>query len=119
MYRSPYPSSDFNCVSKYLRYARPDLEDIRYVFVQDTYHGYIEGNGRSKKGSKRQIIKPDVVSALNCGFIFYSSWDDSIPSLLKFPEVPLVFSEYYEEDSKLNLQKIDSLGKLLVKPQIN
>ena len=35
----------------------------------------------------------------------------SIPYLLKYPEVPLIFTEYYEEDSKYNLEKVDSLGK--------
>ena len=85
------------------------MEDIRYVFVQDTYDGYIE-NAVNQNSSDMSCIRPDVVATLNCGFIFYSSWDKSIPSLLKYPEVPLVFTEYYEDDSKLNLQKIDSLG---------
>ena len=46
--------------------------------------------------------------ALNCGFIFYNEWDRSLPSLIKYPDVPLIFTEYYEEDCKLDLQKLDS-----------
>ena len=86
------------------------MDDIRYVFVQDTYEGYVEKSS-SKKPESCTFIRPDIVAVLNCGFIFYSSWDKSIPYLLKYPEVPLIFTEYYEEDSKLNLQKVDSLGK--------
>ena len=88
------------------------MEDIRYLFVQDTYDGYSESNN-TKKSYNCGFIRPDIVAVLNCGFIFYSSWDKSIPNLLKYPEVPLIFTEYYEEDCKLNLQKIDSLGNII------
>ena len=111
-FRSPYPSSDFNCVSDYLRASRPDLEDIRYVFVQSSYDAYAERTSNNKFMTTG-FIRPDIVAILNCGFIFYSSWDKSIPYLLKYPEVPLIFTEYYEEDSKQNLQKVDALGKFL------
>ena len=108
-FRSPYRVSDFHCVSDYVRSTRPNLDDIRYLFVQDSYDGYVE-NSSNKKSENCSFIRPDIVAVLNCGFIFYSSWDKSIPYLLKYPEVPLIFTEYYEEDSKLNLQKVDSLG---------
>ena len=88
------------------------MEDIRYLFVQDTYDGYSESTN-TKKSYNCGFIRPDIVAVLNCGFIFYSSWDKSIPNLLKYPEVPLIFTEYYEEDCKLNLQKIDSLGNII------
>ena len=107
-FRSPYPVSDFKCVTNQLRDLKPDIDDIRYVFIQDTYDGYVEKNSKT---SNNKFIKPDAVAVLNCGFIFYSSWDKSIPYLLKYPEVPLIFTEYYEEDSKYNLHKVDSLGK--------
>ena len=83
---------------------------MRYVFVQDTYDGYAESISNIMSKGNDKFIKPDIVAVLNCGFIFYSSWDKSIPYLLKYPEVPLIFTEYYEEDSKYNLQKVDSLG---------
>ena len=103
--------SDFNCVTNHLRDSRPDIDDIRYVFIQDTYDGYVGNNTNKMPKVNCSFIRPDIVAVLNCGFIFYSSWDKSIPYLLKYPEVPLIFTEYYEEDSRYNLQKVDSLGK--------
>lgn len=85
-------------MSEHLKKVRPDLR-IRYSFVHNTYDGYMAVCDH----------KPDVVAALNCGFIFYSSWDPSIPAMIKYPDVPLVFTEYYLEDAVLNLQKVDSL----------
>ena len=96
--RSPYKSNDFYCVTEGLKAKRPALK-IRYSLVHNTYDGFMV--------VCRQ--KPDVVAALNCGFIFYPSWDSSIPAMIKYPGVPLVFTEYYLEDAQLNLQKIDSL----------
>ena len=95
-----------------MRALKPDMEDIRYLFVQDTYDGYSK-SANTKKPYNCGFIRPDIVAVLNCGFIFYSSWDKSIPHLLEYPEVPLIFTEYYEEDCKLNLQKIDSLGNTI------
>ena len=60
---------------------------FRYTFVHNTYDGYMLGAGASK---------PDLVAAFNCGFIFYQSWDSSIPPMIKYPDVPLVFTEYYQ-----------------------
>ena len=55
--------------------------------MHNTYDGYMLGAAASK---------PDLVAAFNCGFIFYQSWDSSIPSMIKYPDVPLVFTEYYQ-----------------------
>ena len=81
------------------------------------YHTFIDGD-IGKKGPK-----PDLVLALNCGFIFYKEWDASMPSLIKYPDVPLVFTEYYEEDCHLDLQKLDSLVddelQVVVRPSPN
>ena len=49
-----------------------------------------------------------MVLALNCGFVFYKEWDASLPSMVTFADVPLIFTEYYEEDCKLDLQKLGS-----------
>ena len=100
-------------MSAYLRKARPDLEDIRYVFVQNTYDGYIEQADNSTYIDK-EVKKPDVVAVLNSGFIFYDSWNKTIPYLLRHPNVPLIFTEYQKPDSELNLQKIRSLGKYCI-----
>ena len=39
-------------------------------------------------------------------YFVFQSWDESIPAMLRQPEVPLVFTEYYEEDCQLNLCKV-------------
>ena len=106
--------SDFKCVTNELRKLRPDIDDIRYVLVQDTYDGYVANNSNETPKANSNFVRPDIVAVLNCGFIFYSSWDKSIPYLLKYPEVPLIFTEYYEEDSKYNLEKVRSPNLWLV-----
>ena len=108
--RSTYPSSDFYCVSNYLRQARPDLEYIRYIFISSTYEDYAEGTVENNN-PRWNFIKPDLVAVLNCGFIFYDSWDKSIPYLLKYPDVPLIFTEYQEQDASSNLTKVKRLCK--------
>ena len=42
-----------------------------------------------------QYTEPDLVAALNCGFIFYTSWDSSLDPMLRRTGAPLVFTEYY------------------------
>ena len=108
--RSTYPSADFYCVSNYLRGVRPDLEYIRYIFISSTYEDYAEEKVENNNPSWK-FIKPDVVAVLNCGFIFYDSWDKSIPYLLKHPKVPLIFTEYQEQDASSNLTKVKRLCK--------
>ena len=108
--RSTYPSADFYCVSNYLRGVRPDLEYIRYIFISSTYEDYAEETVENNNPSWK-FIKPDVVAVLNCGFIFYDSWDKSIPYLLKHPKVPLIFTEYQEQDASSNLTKVKRLCK--------
>ena len=79
----------------------------RYVFVNAAYHDFVEK--RKKKSSfPAELRKPDLVLALNCGFVFYKEWDASLPSMVTFADVPLIFTEYYEEDCKLDLQKLGS-----------
>jgi hypothetical protein len=80
------------------------------MFVQDTYDAYIEKIENSTNIDK-DVQKPDVVAVLNCGFIFYDSWNKTIPYLLRHPNVPLIFTEYQKQDSENNLKKIRSLGK--------
>ena len=70
---------------------------IKYVLVKSDYRSY----ARSK-----QYLEPDLVSALNCGFIFYTSWDSSLDSMLRKSGAPLVFTEYYQQDCQLNLEKL-------------
>ena len=73
IHRSPYPVSDFKCVTNHLRETRLDFDDMRYVFVQDTYDGYAESISNIMSKGNVKFIKPDIVAVLNCGFIFYSS----------------------------------------------
>ena len=109
---------DFKCASDHLKWARGDSISARYIFVNKPYHEWQE-----RKNSDPQITKPDAVLALNCGFIFYKEWDKTLPSLIKYPNVPLVFTEYYEEDCKLDLQKMDSIVEdeieIVLKPSPN
>ncbi|XP_059086814.1 uncharacterized protein LOC131883372 [Tigriopus californicus] len=100
----PYPISDFCYTTGHLRTLRPDLT-IRYCFFKATYHDFVN----SKAAKKAKVAWPDAISALNCGFIFYQSWDASIPSMLRSPGVPLIFTEYYLQDCQLNLDKVDDL----------
>ena len=95
-----------------MKSSRPDLT-IRFSFHKASYHDV----------ALRKLPKPDCVSALNCGFIFYRSWDASIPYMLKWPGVPLVFSEYYMQDCEANLEKVDELVQpeleMWVEPSVN
>ena len=68
----PYSTPDFTRESSFYSGL-----SVRYVFVKDTYHGY------AAKKNRKKFLKPDVVAALNCGFIFYQSWDSSIPAMLQ------------------------------------
>ena len=112
-FSSSYPSKNIGCVSKYLRKARPELIDIRYVFVKDTYDSFLE-NHEQDSCKHNEFISPDLIAILNCGFIFYDSWNASIPHLFKFPNVPVIFTEYHQKDAESNLQKIKALGKIII-----
>ena len=50
--------------------------------------------------------EPDLVCALNCGFILYSSWASSIPLMVRESGAPLVFTEYYDQDARANLELV-------------
>ena len=108
--RSPYPLTDFCTASEHLRRTRGTnfLKSFpRYVFVNAAYHDFVDSNPRKKSSSQNQELrKPDLVLALNCGFVFYKEWDASLPSMVTFANVPLIFTEYYQEDCKLDLQKL-------------
>ena len=71
--------------------------EIKFILVKDDYKSY----ARSK-----QYLEPTLVAALNCGFIFYKSWDASLDFMVRKSGAPLVFTEYYLEDCKLNLEKL-------------
>eukprot|EP00094_Tigriopus_californicus_P009383 TCALIF_09048-PA protein Name:"Protein of unknown function" AED:0.16 eAED:0.32 QI:0/0.57/0.37/1/0.85/0.75/8/0/553 len=89
----------------------PLLQNLTIVLIgpelrdDSTYHDFVN----SKAAKKAKVAWPDAISALNCGFIFYQSWDASIPSMLRSPGVPLIFTEYYLQDCQLNLDKVDDL----------
>ena len=108
--RSPYPLTDFCTASEHLRRTRGTnfLKSFpRYVFVNAAYHDFVDSNPRKKSSRQNQELrKPDLVLALNCGFVFYKEWDASLPSMVTFANVPLIFTEYYQEDCKLDLQKL-------------
>ena len=53
--------------------------------------------------------EPDLVCALNCGFILYSSWAASIPLMVRDSGAPLVFTEYYDIDARANLDLVTQL----------
>ena len=111
--RSPYPLTDFCTASEHLRRTRGTnfLKSFpRYVFVNAAYHDFVDSNPRKKSSSSQnqELRKPDLVLALNCGFVFYKEWDASLPSMVTFANVPLIFTEYYQEDCKLDLQKLGS-----------
>ena len=59
---------------------------VSFSLVRSDYRQY----SRSKR-----YQEPDLVAALNCGFIFYKSWDSSLDSMLRTSSAPLVFTEYY------------------------
>ena len=100
-------------MSKYLQKARPEFRDIRYVFVKDTYDSFLETH-EQENSIYHEFISPNLIAILNCGFIFYDSWNVSIPHLFKFPNVPVIFTEYHEKDAESNLQKVKALGKVII-----
>ena len=59
---------------------------VSFSLVRSDYRQY----SRSKL-----YQEPSLVAALNCGFIFYKSWDSSLDSMLRTSSAPLVFTEYY------------------------
>ena len=61
----PYPLDDFCYESPSLRSSRPSIV-VRYVFIRDSYHDAVR-----KKKNRNKIPRPDCVTALNCGFVFY------------------------------------------------
>lgn len=58
--------------------------------------------------------EPSLVAALNCGFILYKSWADSLPHMLRTSGAPLVFTEYYLQDCLDNLREVEAVASLEV-----
>ena len=56
--------------------------------------------------SKSSFLKPDLVVALDCGFKFYPTWVGAIPDMLKYENVPLIFTEFTLQDQKDNLDLV-------------
>ena len=79
--------------------------------------------GYQQYAKSKHYLEPDLVAALNCGFIFYTSWDSSLDSLVRKSGAPLVFTEYYEADCQLNLEKLEKNTRknlsVLMEPSAN
>jgi len=71
--------------------------------------------GYKEFSNSKGYQEPDLLSALNCGFIFYKSWDSSLDCMVRPSGSPLVFTEYYREDCQLNLEKLKQHCKKEVK----
>ena len=69
--------TDFVAVTSAFEEFRPDTT-VRYVFVQKDYKSFMDSFECNAK-------KPDIVAALNCGFVFYKEWDESLPSMVNQP----------------------------------
>jgi hypothetical protein len=61
-------------MSESLQLQRPDVT-LRYVFADADYHVFMATHACNAK-------KPDIVAALNCGFVFYNQWDASLPDMV-------------------------------------
>lgn len=87
---------------------------IKFVLVKADYKSYAKS---------KEFQEPDLVAALNCGFIFYTSWDRSLDSMIRQSGVPLVFTEYYLQDCQLNLEKLKQNTKktveTILEPKVN
>lgn len=57
-----------------------------------------------------KFLKPDLVVALDCGFKFYPTWVSAIPCMLKYENVPLIFTEFTLQDQKDNLDLVVRQG---------
>jgi hypothetical protein len=54
---------------------RPETT-VRYLFVETDYHLFMTShNGNAGR--------PDIVAALNCGFVFYNEWNASLADMVK------------------------------------
>ena len=55
-FRSPYPSSDFECASEHLKWARNDSIHPRYVFIKSSYHKFVENKNVSLYQDFRKVV---------------------------------------------------------------
>jgi len=90
---SEFPK-DFTYKSKEIQTERGSDLTIRYQLCPKLYQDY---------ATAQSFIKPDLVVALDCGFKFYPSWIPAIKQMLKYPNVPLIFTEFTLADQKDNL----------------
>lgn len=88
---------DFTYKSKDVQQDRSKDLTIRYVLFPKFYQDYAKLS---------TFIKPDVVAALDCGFKFYPSWLKALPLMLQEEGVPLIFTEFNQQDTEDNLELI-------------
>ena len=97
----------------------PGLTSVTLIFVglevvvpatQDTRPGlqlvHLPPCAYHEYAASPDYKEPDLVAALNCGFILYSSWAASLPAMVRASGAPLVFTEYYEQDCRANLDLV-------------
>jgi len=95
------------------------LETLRLILVGpelvghqgETKHDRVEvacvGGCLYEEYARSQAYQePNLVVALNCGFILYNSWAASIPWMLRKDGCPMVFTEYYLSDAQDNLDLV-------------
>ena len=66
-------------MSSALAGIRPETS-IRYLFVETDYKAFMNT-------FECNVKRPDIVAALNCGFVFYSQWDPSLPDMVCIEEM--------------------------------
>jgi hypothetical protein len=66
-------------MSSTLTEHRPEAT-IRYLFVDTDYHDFMTSFDCNVK-------RPDIVAALNCGFVFYKEWDSSLSDMVTQPNL--------------------------------
>jgi splicing suppressor protein 51 len=79
---------------------------VVYDFWEGLYHDFFKS---------KDYKKPDLISAFNAGLYRLSdfegkdTWSPSIEAMLKEPDIPVVITEYTEQEMPLDLQRIQSI----------
>jgi splicing suppressor protein 51 len=79
---------------------------VVYDFWKGLYHDFLKSE---------DYKKPDLISAFNAGLYRLSdfegkdTWSPSIEAMLKEPDIPVVVTEYTEQEMPLDLQRIQSI----------
>ena len=82
-----------------------DLPDVFHLKTETAVIKFILVKADYKKyANSKKYLEPDLVAALNCGFIFYKSWDSSLDSMVRKNGAPLVFTEYYQQVQSMTLK---------------